>query len=75
MGFKCIGGDHSPYIWVDGKQDSWTFFDLLLEKAGVVCTPGEGFGRCGRGYIRISAFNNFEAVKTAMTRIKKTLAI
>lgn len=75
MGFKCIGGDHSPYIWVDGKQDSWTFFDLLLEKAGVVCTPGDGFGRCGRGYIRISAFNNFKAVKTAMTRIKKTLAI
>ena len=74
MGFECIGGDHSPYIWVNGKQDSWDFFDLLLEKAGVVCTPGEGFGRCGRGYIRISAFNNFEAVKTAMVQIKNTLA-
>jgi LL-diaminopimelate aminotransferase len=74
IGFECIGGDHSPYIWVDGKQDSWDFFDLLLEKAGVVCTPGEGFGRCGRGYIRISAFNNFEAVKTAMVQIKNTLA-
>ncbi len=74
LGFKCIGGDHSPYIWVDGKRDSWSFFDLLLQKAGVVCTPGEGFGKCGRGYIRISAFNNYDAVKTAMNRIKDTLA-
>ncbi len=74
LGFECIGGDHSPYIWVDGKRDSWSFFDLLLQKAGVVCTPGEGFGKCGRGYIRISAFNSHEAVKTAMKRIKDTIA-
>lgn len=74
LGFECIGGDHSPYIWVNGKRDSWSFFDLLLEKAGVVCTPGEGFGKCGRGYIRISAFNNYEAVQSAMERIKNILA-
>jgi LL-diaminopimelate aminotransferase len=74
MGFDCVGGDHSPYIWINGKRDSWSFFDLLLQKAGVVCTPGDGFGKCGQGYIRISAFNNFEAVQTAMARIKNTLA-
>jgi LL-diaminopimelate aminotransferase len=73
MGFDCIGGDHSPYIWINGERDSWSFFDLLLQKAGVVCTPGDGFGKCGQGYIRISAFNNFEAVQTAMARIKNTL--
>jgi LL-diaminopimelate aminotransferase len=74
IGFQCIGGDHSPYIWVNGNRDSWSFFDLLLEKAGVVVTPGEGFGKCGRGYIRISAFNDFEAVQSAMNRIKNTLS-
>jgi LL-diaminopimelate aminotransferase len=54
-------------------MDSWEFFDMLLEKAGVVCTPGAGFGRCGEGYIRISAFNNHENVEKAMQRIKDVL--
>jgi len=73
LGYECIGGDNSPYIWVDGKMDSWTFFDLLLEKANVVCTPGVGFGRCGAGFVRISAFNNHENVQKAMERIRKTV--
>jgi LL-diaminopimelate aminotransferase len=73
LGYECIGGEDSPYIWVDGKMDSWKFFDRLLEQANVVCTPGEGFGRCGAGYIRISAFNHHEKVQAAMARIRKTL--
>ncbi len=73
MGFAYDGGENSPYIWVDGKQDSWSFFDMLLNKTGVVCTPGAGFGQCGEGYIRISAFNSHENVQDAMTRIAKTL--
>jgi LL-diaminopimelate aminotransferase len=36
-----------------------------------VTTPGEGFGKCGQGYIRISAFNSRENVMTAMERIAK----
>lgn len=74
LGYDCIGGENSPYIWVDGRRDSWTFFDLLLEKAGVVCTPGVGFGRCGEGYIRISAFNSHENVQQAMQRITAALS-
>ncbi|MCP4199066.1 MAG: LL-diaminopimelate aminotransferase [Proteobacteria bacterium] len=73
LGFACTGGDNSPYIWINGKMDSWEFFDLLLHRAGVVCTPGEGFGTCGRGYVRISAFNSFENVQKAIKRIKETL--
>lgn len=69
LGYSCVGGENSPYIWVDAKTDSWEFFDLLLEKAGVVCTPGAGFGQCGQGYVRISAFNDFEQVVEAMERI------
>ena len=72
--FDCVGGEHSPYIWVDGKgKDSWEFFDMLLDKAQVVCTPGAGFGRCGEGYIRISAFNSREKVEQAILRIKEAL--
>ena len=73
LGFECIGGENSPYIWIDGRSDSWEFFDRLLEKAAVVCTPGAGFGKCGEGYIRISAFNDYENVETAMARIKEAL--
>jgi LL-diaminopimelate aminotransferase len=74
LGYECVGGDNSPYIWIYGKTDSWQFFDLLLEKAGVVCTPGSGFGKCGEGFIRISAFNNYENVQQAMQRIRQALS-
>ncbi|MEJ1355175.1 MAG: LL-diaminopimelate aminotransferase [Candidatus Sedimenticola sp. (ex Thyasira tokunagai)] len=73
LGFDCIGGENSPYIWVDAKGSSWDFFDKLLNNAGVVCTPGAGFGTCGEGYIRISAFNSLENVQEAMERIAKAL--
>jgi LL-diaminopimelate aminotransferase len=73
LGYECIGGENSPYIWIDGKGDSWEFFDKLLTRAGVVCTPGAGFGKCGQGYIRISAFNSFDKVKEAMERISQAL--
>ncbi|MEJ2657763.1 MAG: LL-diaminopimelate aminotransferase [Desulfobacterales bacterium] len=73
LGFELVGGENSPYIWVNCKRDAWEFFDLLLKKAGVVTTPGPGFGRCGEGFIRISAFNSYENVEKAMARIKDAL--
>jgi LL-diaminopimelate aminotransferase len=73
LGYTCTGGENSPYIWVKTLMDSWDFFDMLLNKAGVVCTPGSGFGRCGQGYIRISAFNSHENVERAIDRIEQVL--
>lgn len=73
LGYDCIGGENSPYIWVDTRGDSWEFFDRLLNQAGVVCTPGAGFGRQGEGYIRISAFNSPENVQEAMDRLGQVL--
>ena len=69
-GFICVGGDNSPYVWVKADMSSWDLFDLILKKCGIVCTPGSGFGRCGEGYIRLSAFNFKENVEKAMERIK-----
>ncbi len=73
LGLSCVGGDNSPYIWVNVGRDSWEFFDLLLDKAQVVCTPGAGFGRCGQGHVRISPFNSRENVVTALERIAAAL--
>jgi LL-diaminopimelate aminotransferase len=73
LGFACIGGDNAPYIWINTGRDSWEFFDLLLNQAQVVCTPGAGFGRCGEGHVRISAFNSRENTETALARIAAVL--
>ena len=75
LGLRCVGGDNAPYIWIDVGRDSWEFFDLLLEKAQVVCTPGAGFGRCGEGHVRISAFNSRENVEKALVRIAAALKL
>ena len=65
------GGENSPYLWVRTRDDSWKFFDQLLKEAQVVTTPGAGFGRCGEGYIRISAFNSRANVEEAMARLRE----
>ena len=74
LGYDYVGGKNSPYIWIDGRMDSWEFFDILLKETGVVCTPGAGFGKCGNGYIRLSAFNSLENVTKAMKRLTEKLS-
>ncbi|MDE0839724.1 MAG: aminotransferase class I/II-fold pyridoxal phosphate-dependent enzyme, partial [Kiritimatiellae bacterium] len=74
MNYTIAGGENSPYIWVQTGGDSWNFFDRLLQEASVVVTPGAGFGTCGEGYIRISAFNSSENVAKAMQRITAALS-
>ncbi len=73
LGYDYAGGTHSPYIWIHTKTDSWEFFDMLLNKAGVVCTPGLGFGTCGKEFIRLSAFNSHENIEAAMNRVSRAL--
>ncbi|NLL46057.1 MAG: LL-diaminopimelate aminotransferase [Clostridiales bacterium] len=70
-GFTVYGGMNAPYIWAktpDGLS-SWDFFDKLLKEAGVVTTPGAGFGPSGEGYIRLTAFGSAEATGQAVERI------
>lgn len=73
---KCYGGIDSPYVWVatGESQTSWEMFDLLLNQAQVVTTPGVGFGSNGEGYIRISAFSMQEHVERACARIASVLS-
>ena len=73
IGLDVYGGVSSPYIWVKtpNDMDSWDFFDLLLNEANVIGTPGSGFGPSGEGYLRLTAFNTLENTKEAMDRISK----
>lgn len=74
-GMRVFGGEHAPYIWLKtpGTLSGWDFFDLLLDKAHVVGTPGEGFGPSGAGYFRLTAFNTLEKTKEAVKRITDIL--
>nr|WP_317323721.1 LL-diaminopimelate aminotransferase [uncultured Flavonifractor sp.] len=74
-GLTVYGGEHAPYLWVrtPGGMGSWAFFDLLLERAGVVVTPGAGFGPSGEGYVRLSAFCAPETAAQAAERIGESL--
>ena len=70
-GYTVYGGVDSPYIWLatPDQMTSWEFFDHLLEKANVVGTPGVGFGACGEGYFRLTAFGSHESTREAVDRI------
>ena len=74
-GLHASGGTNSPYIWLSVPEGmtSWQFFDFLLDKAGIICTPGSGFGPCGEGYVRLTSFNTPELTRTAVERMKKAL--
>lgn len=61
-GLKVYGGVNAPYIWVKAPDgiDSWSFFEMLLSKCHIACTPGVGFGSAGEGYVRLTAFGSYE---------------
>ncbi len=73
LGIKVYGGVNAPYVWLKtpGKLSSWDFFDKLLREAHLVGTPGSGFGACGEGYFRLSAFNSRANVEEAGRRFAK----
>lgn len=71
-GYEVYGGVDSPYVWMKtpGGITSWDFFDRLLKEAGVVGTPGSGFGPSGEGYFRLTAFGTKENTQKAIDKIK-----
>lgn len=75
-GVWYCGGKNSPYIWLrcPNGMGSWEFFDWLLDTAHIVGTPGEGFGPCGKGYFRLTAFGDAQRTKEAAERLKTVLA-
>ena len=77
IGITCFGGVNSPYIWLQtpNNMPSWDFFDKLLKEVNIVGTPGAGFGPCGEGYFRLTAFGNRQKTIEAVDRIKNQLKI
>ncbi|WNY24840.1 LL-diaminopimelate aminotransferase [Methanolapillus millepedarum] len=77
-GLKSIGLDVKPqkatfYVWapVPKGYDSMGFAKLLLEEAGIVATPGVGFGKSGEGFVRFALTKEVNRINEAVERMKK----
>ena len=74
-GIRYWGGQNAPYVWMacPAGMKSWDFFDCMLQEIQVIGTPGEGFGACGEGFFRLSAFGDPEETRTAASRMERLL--
>lgn len=72
-GIFFTGGENSPYLFARCPENagSWDFFEHLLDTSGIVCTPGSGFGDCGEGWFRLSAFGKRKTVTEAAERLDR----
>ncbi|MBQ3866036.1 MAG: aminotransferase class I/II-fold pyridoxal phosphate-dependent enzyme, partial [Clostridia bacterium] len=70
-GVPHVGEASGPWVWAQCPAgiSAWQFFDLLLEKARVVVTPGSLFGYGGEGYVRLSAYATPEEAREAVAGI------
>ena len=70
-GLKFVEPEATFYFWVlipDGES-SESFAEMLLKKAHIVATPGNGFGVSGEGYVRLTLCTTEERLKEAGERI------
>jgi len=73
LGWKVPKPKATFYVWVPVPPGytSSELSALLLEKAGIVTTPGVGFGKSGEGFIRMALTVDKERLKEAVNRIKE----
>ncbi len=72
IGLSPIKSDTTFYVWtkVPEGYSSTEFVGRLIDEAGIVCTPGKGFGEAGEGYFRISLTVPTERLLEAVKRIE-----
>lgn len=77
-GLKELGWNVTPskatfYLWLPVPKGftSEEFVTVMLEKAGVVVPPGNGYGQYGEGYFRIALTKDVETLKKALSKMKE----
>lgn len=75
LGLDVTPPDGSFFVWfpVPKGYTSGTFASEVLEKCGVVVTPGSAFGTSGEGYARVSLTHSVERLQEVIDRLKKVL--
>lgn len=72
-GLQAVAPKATFYVWcpVPAGSTSKEFTARLLQEAGIVTTPGSGFGEPGEGYVRMALTVSKERIQEATERIKK----
>jgi LL-diaminopimelate aminotransferase len=76
LGWEVPSPKATFYVWAklpNGYTSSMDFAKKLIEEAGIIMTPGVGFGESGEGYIRMALTVGVERIKEALERLKKIL--
>ncbi len=73
LGFKVDLPKGTFYLWFRVHGSSMQFADRMLNQAGVVVTPGIGFGQNGEGFVRIALTQSSKRVEEALERMGKVL--
>ncbi|TDA25199.1 MAG: LL-diaminopimelate aminotransferase [Archaeoglobi archaeon] len=73
IGLKAKKPKATFYVWCKVPMKSIEFVKKMLESAGIVATPGVGFGSFGEGYVRFALTKEKEIIKEAVERLEKFL--
>lgn len=74
MGFECFEPQGAFYIFPSIEKfgiSSEEFCERLIKEQGVAVVPGDAFGDCGKGHVRISYAASMDNIKIAVERIGK----
>ena len=75
IGWNIPDSEGPMFAWgtlPDGYTNSNEFVMELMEKTGVICTPGSSFGSLGEGYVRFALVLPPEEIKKAIASIKES---
>lgn len=73
IGWQMEDSEGTMFAWAkipDGFTDDVEFVMELLDKTGVICTPGSSFGTLGRGYVRFALTLPVEVIEEAVARVR-----
>lgn len=73
IGWNVPDSHGTMFVWAklpDGYDDSFEFCTLLMEKAGIICTPGEAFGKNGKKYVRFALTKSVDEINRIVEVIK-----
>lgn len=74
LGWERPNAHGSMFVWAKlpgGRTDSMTFCEELMEKAGVVVTPGASFGPSGEGHVRMALVLPPDQIALAVEAIRE----
>ena len=75
IGWKFERSQGTMFAWAKIPQnftDDVEFVMTLLEKTGVLCTPGSSFGRLGKGHVRFALVLPIEVIEEAVNKVKES---